>query len=235
MPRVLHPFVLRPARLVLAAALAVALPLTPAVTTAQRAPVLPTPVRVLGVLQRIEQSVQRTSYTHSTRINERQGVYEFDCSAMAAYVLRRAAPRALATVNRGRPVAVDFYRTIVRAPANRPRGGWLRVARVADARPGDVLAWPRPRWFPSRNTGHVAFVVSTPRPFRGGYLVRIADATSIGHQDDSRRGVTGFGQGTILVATDPATGAGTGYGWVGAHTPENWVIPTPVAVGRPTQ
>jgi hypothetical protein len=111
----------------------------------------------------------------------------------------------------------------------RPRNGWLRIPRIADARPGDVLAWPRPRWFRSNNTGHVAFVAEAPRVTARGVLVRVTDATSVGHQDDPRNregGPTGFGQGTLLIATDPL------YGWVGARTPEDWMIATPVRVGR---
>ncbi len=201
--------------------------------SAQTAQTMAAPVRVLTILQHIQQTLRTSSYQHSPRIDERQGRYDFDCSAMAQWILARSAPRALATVGGARPLAVDFFRTIARAPTDRPRGGWLQVARVADARPGDVLAWRRPRWFPSRNTGHVAFVVGTPEVTENGVLLRIADASSYNHEDDSRAGGTGFGTGIILITTDPITGAGTGYGWFGRHSGE-WIVPTPVAIGRPT-
>jgi hypothetical protein len=188
--------------------------------------------RVLSIIDRIRSNLRSSTYRHTLRVNERVGLYDFDCSAMASWILSRSAPRALATVGGGRPLAVDFFRTIVRAPADRPRSGWQRVARVIDARPGDVLAWQRPRWFPSHNTGHVAFVVGDPEPFANGVLLRIADASSYNHEDDSRGGSTGFGTGVILVTTDPATGEGTGYGWFGRGSGE-WVVPTPVVIGRP--
>ncbi len=193
------------------------------------------PQRVLDELARLATAIRATRYSHSTRIDERAGTYEFDCSAMAAYVLRRAAPEALRTVGGGRPVARDFYRAIARAPATRPAGGWLQVPRVADAMPGDVFAWQRPPWFPSANTGHVGFVMERPRPSQHGMLVRITDATRLAHEDDTRdprRGQSGFGQGTILFAVNPLTGDGVGYGWLGGQTPPDWIIPTRIGIGR---
>lgn len=191
--------------------------------------------RVVAALEGIRATLRTTRYTHDTRIDPRAGRYDFDCSVMAAYVLARAAPRARAALPAGRPLAVDFHRAIVAAPINRPRNGWQRIARIADARPGDVLAWPRPRWFRSNNTGHVAFVAGTPVVTARGVLVRVTDATSVGHQDDPRNrdgGPTGFGQGTLLIETHPVTGEGTAYGWAGAFTPPDWMIATPVRIGR---
>ncbi len=191
--------------------------------------------RVLAVLGSIASNHRSGRYTHDTRIDLRAGRYEWDCSAMAAYVLRRSAPQTIREITNTRPVAVDFYRAIRRSPAGMNRGAWLRVARVADARPGDVFAWQRPRWFPSRNTGHVGFVVGMPRVTAQGVLLRIADATSVGHDEDNRDGETrtGFGYGTLLVTVDPATGGGTAYGWAGALTPNEWMVPTEVVIGRP--
>lgn len=208
--------------------------LAPAEALAQRG--RPAPLRVLDELARIAANLRATVYSHSTRIDERAGRYEWDCSAMAAYVLRRAAPAALAAVGAGRPVAAQFYRAIARAPQTRARGLAL-VPRIADALPGDVFAWQRPPWFPSANTGHVGFVMERPRPSQHGMLVRITDSTRLAHGDDSRdtdRGASGFGQGTILFAVNPLTGEGVGYGWFGAQTRPDWIIPTRIAIGRVT-
>lgn len=215
----------------LALALALALPRPAA---AQRS--APPGARVLAALGAVASTHRVGRYSHDTRVDLRAGRYEWDCSAMAAYVLRRSAPGTIRAIANGRPVAVDFYRAISRSPAVPNRGPWMHVRRVADAQPGDVIAWPRPRWFPSRNTGHVAFVIDAPQPVAGGVLVRIADSTSVGHQDDTRdyrRGETGFGYGTLFIATDPSTGAGTAYGWAGRYTPAEWMVATPVVVGRP--
>jgi len=195
----------------------------------------PAPRRVLDELTRIAANLRATVYSHSTRIDERAGRYEWDCSAMAAYVLRRAAPTALDAVGSGRPVAAQFYRAIARAPAARPERGWLQVPRIADALPGDVFAWQRPPWFPSANTGHVGFVMEAPRPSEHGMVVRITDSTRLAHGHDTRdtdRGQSGFGQGVILFAVNPLTGVGVGYGWFGAQTPPSYIIPTRIAIGR---
>src|SRR5215213_4356081 len=85
------------------------------------------------------------------------------CSGMAAWILRRAAPKALANLGSSRPVARDFVSAIERAPTARERNGWQRL-RVADVMPGDLFAWRRPRGMPSKNTGHVGFVVEKPLP-----------------------------------------------------------------------
>ncbi|MSQ83276.1 MAG: hypothetical protein EXR77_10360 [Myxococcales bacterium] len=193
--------------------------------------------RILAVLGRISETMTNSAYKPVLRVDERRGRYEFDCSAMAGWVLTRSAPRARSTVGPARPLARDFARTIAAADIVRPRKGWLRVPRMVDARPGDVLAWRRPPWFPSRNTGHVAFVMAKPVAFGRGLLVRIADATSIGHGRDSRAaGQTGFGIGVLWITVDAATGAGTGYGWVGEESARaDYAIETPILIGRATR
>jgi hypothetical protein len=189
--------------------------------------------RVIAALQGVESSLRTTEYTHTTRVDPARGRYEWDCSAMAAWILARSAPRSVPPVASRRPLAVDFASVIERAPVQPARGAaWQRIARPGDARPGDVLAWRRPPWFPSRNTGHVAFVVGQRGAGPEGVYLRIADATSVGHEGDTRRGGSGFGYGTILVTTDPATGEGTGYGW-GGHYSGPYIVPTRVVIGRP--
>jgi hypothetical protein len=100
--------------------------------------------------------------------------------------------------------------------------------------PGDVFAWRRPRGFPSKNTGHVGFVVAPPLPvpeIPGAWAVRIADSTSSYHQNDARAldHDGGFGIGTVVFLTD-AKGRVTSYGWSG--TASEWYIVTPVVFGR---
>lgn len=193
----------------------------------------------MEVIHRIDQRLRTTRYTHVTRVDERAGRYEFDCSGMAAWVLSRAAPAAHAAVmrhnGRGRPVARDYHDVITAAPKSPSRGPWLRVGRMADVRTGDIIAWRKPATVVSQNTGHVAFVVAPPQQLdRAGhrYLVRIADATSIPHGDDTRaeRKRTGFGYGTILLYLDEPHGEPTGFGWFGF--PKRVDFRTHVAIGR---
>lgn len=190
--------------------------------------------RVLARLARIEQRMSRTRYQHQTVVNEHRGLYLWDCSGMADWVLARTARRAQRRLRSERPVARTFFRVIDRAPTDRAQGGWQRMAHIEDARPGDLFAWLRPPDWPRRNTGHVGFVLSVPRPapgIPGAYLVRIADATSIPHEDDTRSypGDGGYGKGTILFATD-GNGQVTGYGWHGSMSQR--VVLTRAVFGR---
>lgn len=190
-------------------------------------------MRVLGGIQR---SLAESEYSHATVVNERRGSYRFDCSGMVQWVLRRAAPQAARSTYVGpaaRPLARDFQRRIARAPTERVRAGWRRVARVRDLAPGDVVAWIKPQEIDSPNTGHVAIVVLPPVPVPGygdAYLVRIADSTRLMHDDDTRVGRTGFGFGTILLVADPESGAPVAYGWAALR----WrAFATDISLGRP--
>lgn len=196
--------------------------------------------RVMLRISRIEQTLRESEYSHTTQVDEQRGSYRFDCSGMVSWVLRRAARRAHAAVlgqsSGGRPLARDFYWSIQRTRPGRDSYGWRRVARVGEAQPGDVIAWLKPQIVRSTNTGHVAFVIEPPRPVPGApnaYLLRIADASSYQHQDDSRTetGRTGYGTGTILVLADPDTGAPSAYGWFGLES--RWVLESKIAIGRP--
>lgn len=175
-------------------------------------------MRRLGL---VSTSLAESEYTYGFSVIEKKGIYRFDCSGMAQWVLRKATPSAALTIAHGlspRPLARDFQRRIARAPADRERGGWRRIAKIADLAPGDVVAWIKPAEIESPNTGHVAFIVLPPvlaPGYDNAYLVRIADSSRLLHDDDTRVGRTGFGFGTILLVAEPETGAPVAYGWVG--------------------
>lgn len=190
---------------------------------------------VMRRLGRVAETLTDTEYSYGLAVNEKRGVYRFDCSGMAQWVLRRSAPVAALTMAHGlpsRPLARDFQRRIARAPVERERGGWRRLARIADLEPGDVVAWVKPVEIDSPNTGHVAFVLLPPvlaPGYDNAYLVRIADSSRLLHDDDTRVGRSGFGFGTILLVADPETGAPVAYGWVGLR----WrAFETGIALGR---
>jgi hypothetical protein len=195
---------------------------------------------VLEVLSRIDETLVESRYSHVTRVNPETGLYEFDCSGMASWVLRRGAPAAWQSVRArsatGRLVARDFFRAINAVTPDKPSPGWQRVAKIRDAEPGDVIAWLKPAHFQSAITGHVGFVLARPEPSRrveGAFLVRFADASRYQHQNDSRAssGRDGFGNGTILLIPHPESGAPTAYGWHGDHSA--WVSETDIVIGRP--
>lgn len=190
--------------------------------------------RIVALVDEIRASMRESSYQHTTVVRARDGVYRWDCSGMAAWVMRQAAPLAMRRITRERPVARDFVQAIESAPEGRARAGWQRLSRIDEAMPGDLFAWRRPRGFPSHNTGHVGFVLDRPVPvpeMPGAWVVRVADSSSYVHQDDSREGDLdgGFGIGTIAFLAD-ADGHGTHYGWYGTVS-EGYVI-TPIVFGR---
>lgn len=190
--------------------------------------------RVMTLVEQIRSTLRSSAYTHSTRVRPRDGLYDWDCSGMAAWVLRQAAPLAMRRISRERPVARDFVQQIESAPVGRARAGWQRLDRIDEAMPGDLFAWRRPRGFPSHNTGHVGFVLDRPvavEGIPGGWAVRIADSSSFVHQDDTRASDTdgGFGIGTIVFLAD-ANGHATHYGWWG--TASAGYVVTPIVFGR---
>ncbi len=196
---------------------------------------------ILERLKRIFETLSESKYSHETLVDERAGRYEFDCSGLVSWVLRRTAPGAHGVVvgrsRNGRPLARDYYREIAATrPGPRTPRGWARVTRVDEASAGDVIAWLKPEEVRSTNTGHVAFLLAAPRPtdlIPGGFLLRIADASRYQHDDDDRSqsGRTGFGSGTILVVADAETGGPSAYGWVGLRS--RWVLEAAIAIGRP--
>jgi len=190
--------------------------------------------RVLQVLASIQKRLKTTRYQHRTWVRESRGLYAWDCSGMAEWVLKRAAPRTLVRIYRKRPIARDFFRVIERTPTHRRRAGWRRLAKLTDAQPGDVFAWLRPPEWGRGISGHVGFILQSPKPIVGvpnAYSVRIVDATSLPHQNDTRldSGDGGFGIGTIIFRTDE-NGEGTHYGWFG--TRGGWTAETRIVVGR---
>lgn len=177
---------------------------------------------------------ERTRYDHHFRVNRSLGIYHWDCSQMLSWVLRHRAPTARKTVEKDRPVAWHYYRAIIEAPRNSFAGGWRKIEHIEDVRPGDVFAWRRPdSWPMGASSGHVGLVRAVPvavPTLQNAYLVRIVDATSEPHQDDTRSdGKTGLGEGTMLFLTD-ADGVVVAYGWEGLQS--TIYVNTDVQFGR---
>ncbi len=210
----------------------------------------------LEVIRAAWENARLTTYDSMTRVDEASGAYNFDCSGFVQWVLRQSNPVAARWVASGlphRPLARNFHSRISAIQPGRPRSGWQRVERVADIRPGDVIAWIKPREVVSKNTGHVVFAVLPPELIDDNrtYLLRVADATRLWHADDTRnwQGETpvrrsplgpdtndespndqGLGFGTISLIADSNTGAPAEYGWVATQ----WrTFETRIAIGRP--
>ncbi|KAJ1553104.1 hypothetical protein HK405_008939 [Cladochytrium tenue] len=103
---------------------------------------------------------------------------------------------------------------------------WRRVERVRDLRPGDLVAWRVPGAPGNADTGHVTVVIDRRDEGADGagfpaitplnstaFLVSVADASALRHEDDSRCGIGGGGGGGGGAATSPpACRAGVGRG-----------------------
>ena len=192
---------------------------------------------VATALSTIEHNLTSTKYQHRISVDTRRGIYRWDCSIMAAWILDRTAPAARRAIGVDKPLARDFHRTIATARRDRPDHGWQRLTDVAALAPGDVFAWLKPEMFKQRaNTGHVGFAVGKPwrHPrFANVWLLRIADATTELHGDDSRPpgGEGGFGTATIAFLVD-ASGAPRAYGWYGEAQDPATFVPTDIVLGR---
>lgn len=192
---------------------------------------------IVEILRRIEANLVETRYQHRTVVRERAGKYLWDCSGMAAWVLERAAPIARAALPEEKPLARDFYDRIAESPTDEPRRGWRRLTGPEQIAPGDLFAWRKPDFWAERpNTGHVGFVLSTPQPHPDHpnvWVMRVADATKMLHENDSRPpdGEGGFGTATMAFLFDEA-GVAIAYGWYGAAQPPETFVPTTIAFGR---
>ena len=200
----------------------------------------PPPARsdaIATALAGIERNLTSTKYQHRLAVDPRRGVYRWDCSIMAAWILERSAPAARRALGADKPLARDFHRTIARARTDRSERGWQRLTDVAALAPGDLFAWLKPEMFKARaNTGHVGFAIGKPwrhPKFAGVWLVRIADATRELHGADSRPpgGEGGFGTATIAFRVD-ASGTPRAYGWYGEAQDPATYVPTDIALGR---
>lgn len=161
---------------------------------------------------RILTSLQSTKYQHDTEIDEQKGVYLCDCSGFVGYVLNRTMAKDDPTKGpfgngRKRPLAMDYEKGFAAAPAKADKpdksARWQQVARLTDARPGDVIAWRHEKPMPG-NTGHVVIVDQKPVVEEGG-LVRVVviDSTTKPQVDDTRAaGTSGVGRGTMWFNVD---------------------------------
>ncbi|MBG3878457.1 hypothetical protein FVW20_15930, partial [Desulfovibrio oxamicus] len=97
---------------------------------------------------RVLSQVRSTRYAGNYVVDADTGRFELNCSGFLSLLLYEVNPSALATVDRSgkhyRPRAEDFHRSILRAGPKGDGTGWLRLERVSDLRPGDVVAWLRP-------------------------------------------------------------------------------------------
>lgn len=165
-------------------------------------------------------SLKTTRYDHFTSIDESAGEYFTDCSGLACYLLRNAAPESYRTVSTNwyavRPQASRFYQAFESAPETNSKTGWQKIDALIDARPGDFIAWfSRGHRF-WENTGHIVMVLETPVQEEGDTVrVRVLESGGGRRIDDTNEpGVRGVGAGTMRITVDES-GALKGNGAIG--------------------
>jgi hypothetical protein len=168
-------------------------------------------------------AMKESTYSHTTNVVEATGTFDYDCSGFIDYALGRVLPAQLASLASAqgvsRPLAKHYEAFFESIPASTNKGGWTRVGRAIDLRPGDVVAWLKPADVVSTNTGHVLMVRLAPtvNPARADeVLVPIYDSTASPHGSTDSRAPSGegLGTGTIGVLVD-GKGAPVGYRWTG--------------------
>jgi hypothetical protein len=191
---------------------------------------------LLARAYRMLDNLKATTYQHVTDIDEATGEYFCDCSGLVSYLLRKEMPEHYKAVPTPKPFrhprAVEFYETFTAAPAEpKPGDRWQRIDRLADARPGDVVAWRKPVIRETGVTGHIVLFDSTPKPLGENlFEVVVIDSTSRPHKDDTRPAdVTGVGRGTIYLKTDDS-GCPIAFASRSAEGP---FTAYDIAVGRP--
>jgi hypothetical protein len=170
--------------------------------------------------------MKESTYSHTTKVVEATGTFDYDCSGFIGYALSRVLPAQLASLATAegvaRPLAKHYEGFFESIPASGSKGGWKRVSRAVDLVPGDVVAWLKPADVVSTNTGHVLLVRGAvkPNPARADeVLVPIYDSTSSPHGSSDSRAPSGegLGIGTIGVLID-SKGAPVGYRWTGGSS-----------------
>lgn len=192
--------------------------------------------KLLIETERILKNARVTSYQHKTKVDEEKGEYHLDCSGLVCYALKRVAPEHLKAIPKekghARQLAEDFQTFFETAPTDPAKAKhWLRIERLADAKPGDVVAWRRdPPPPPGESTGHVVILVETPvKEADGQFRVVLIDSTSGRHADDTRgENENGVGRGTMWIAVDEQ-GRPTGYR---SSRRDGKLNIKPIAIGR---
>jgi len=162
-----------------------------------------------------------SDYTHTTYVDEENGIFNYDCSGFVGYALYRADPCAFSVLLHKRPDAGNFYYHLIEFGSDPADGGWMRITTPLELHQGDIIVWLKPDSSDTKSTGHIMIVAGDPieNPERTReVLVRVIDSSSSMHSSDTRSpGQSGLGKGIIGIMTD-SSGLPTGYYWRGGES-----------------
>jgi hypothetical protein len=192
--------------------------------------------KLVARAHRVLDTLKSSSYQHVTDIDEAAGEFHCDCSGLVSWLLKKELPAHYAAVpfpqRYKHPRAVEFCRFFENAPPDEKAGApWRRIAKIADARPGDVIAWRKDPLPETGTTGHIVLVDAEPKlAAEGVYEIVVIDSTTRGHKDDTRKAdETGVGRGTIFLRVD---GEGRPVGYA-PRTAAGPFAMYPIGIGRP--
>jgi hypothetical protein len=196
--------------------------------------VAPLRVEVVEQALYILETVQQTTYVHDPYIDADTGIYDVDCSAFLSYILGQVAPNHPRLIPKPsgevRLLAHDYY-NFFSSLSDEPAGGWRPIVNLADALPGDLIAWALPQTGHG-DTGHCFVVAEQPVAIDATTMaVSAYDASDILHYDDSRgpgpdQFQTGVGSGTFHLQVSAGTPVAFQFG------PGDPVVPESIAIAR---
>jgi hypothetical protein len=204
------------------------------------APTTPAVDLLVAEAAREVSAMKVSSYEHTTAVDEATGTFKYDCSGFVGYALTRVLPAQFAAVKTfaaiARPLAKHYEMFFESIAAGATKSGWTRVARAADIRPGDVVAWLKPAELVSDNTGHVMIVTGAPtvNPKRADeIIIPITDSSAAFHGPEDTRypSADGLGRGTIGIIVN-AAGTPIRYRWTGGYSTKEYS--TSIAFARPS-
>ncbi len=190
--------------------------------------------QLLFQAERVLANVKSTQYSHTSEVDEAEGLYRLDCSAFISFLLSSVVPQALRSVSvdprHSHARAINFYTRFSNTPAERADRGWRRIVRLMDAEPGDIVAWRKDPLPKKGNTGHVLMILEKPVMEDDEMIrVRVLDASRSGHfQDTRKKGSGGVGAGMMWFRVD-SEGRPVAYHW---STRKKLSGVLPIAIGR---
>src|SRR3990167_3645791 len=178
----------------------------------------------------VHQSVTTLHYSAykmgSAKIDTTRGVYIVDCSSYIDHILKIVYPEAYSSLvnwsGSGKPTSHDYYDFFTNLPSEK-KYFWNKIDEVDQLRPGDILVFRYKNAHGIETGGHVMIVMDRPLADSNTFFIRVADAASGGHSEDTRLPHTsGIGIGTLSLKVKPSTYTPAAYAWsIGARWKNN--------------
>lgn len=166
--------------------------------------------KLVAVVKRTVNTLRYTSYKFGgSKFDALKGIYVIDCSAYVDNLLKKAFPKAYASLVNAtgttQPNTKNYY-DFFKSLTTNDHAYWGKVDRVNELRAGDILV------FRAGSTGHIMVVMDKPVKSAEGVLISVSDSAPYAHDQDTRKR-SGIGIGKMLLKVDPATGKPAAYAW----------------------